>query len=179
MDSSKYPLRSQDSTFATGETDLCDSRGSIINTDGCIVLSVISGCATATINSGRHPLHRGDFILLFYDSSISIDKSSRTFRVKYLSMAYPLLKEVIYKPLSQNFWDAVYASLVLHPSHSQSSLLSAWWQQTEWISDIPDQTYREELIRNHIRNLMIGIDTETRSESIRNNLRHNACCICE
>lgn len=173
MESSKYPLRSQGSTFATGEADLRDSRGSLIDTDGCIVLSVISGCATATINSGRHPLHRGDFILLFYDSSISIDKSSRTFRVKYLSLAYPLLEEVIYKPLSQNFWDAVYASPVLHPSPRQSALLSAWWQQTEWIADIPDQTYREELIRNHIRSLMIGIDTETRSESIRNRSGHS------
>lgn len=116
MESSKYPLRSQDFSFATGETDLRDSRGSLIDTDGCIVLSVLSGCATATINSGRHPLRREDFILLFYDSSISIDKSSRTFRVKYLSIAYPLLEEVIYNPLSQNFWDVVYASPVLHPS---------------------------------------------------------------
>ena len=84
MESSKYPLRSQDSTFATGETDLRDSRGSLINTDGCIILSVLSGCATATINSGRHPLHRGDIILLFYDSSISVDRTSRTFRIKYI-----------------------------------------------------------------------------------------------
>ena len=103
MESSKYPLRSQDSTFATGETDLRDSRGSLINTDGCIILSVLSGCATATINSGRHPLHRGDIILLFYDSSISVDRTSRTFRIKYISLAYPILEEVIYKPLSQNF----------------------------------------------------------------------------
>ena len=87
------------------------------------------------------------------DSSISIDRTSRTFRVKYLSLAYPILEEVIYKPLSRNFWDAVYASPVLHPSPRQSALLSAWWQQTEWIADIPDQTYREELIRNHIRSL--------------------------
>ena len=66
MESSKYHLRSQDSTFATGDTDLRDSRGSLIDTDGCIILSVLSGCATATINSGRHPLHRGDMIQACY-----------------------------------------------------------------------------------------------------------------
>lgn len=83
------------------------------------------------------------------------------------------MEEVIYKPLSQNFWDAVYASPVLHPSSRQSALLFAWWQQTVWIADIPDQTYREEQIRNHIRSLMIDIDTETRSESIRNRGGHS------
>lgn len=82
MESSKYQLRSQESAFATGVTDLRDSRGSLIDTDGCIVLSVLSGYAIAVINSGRHPLRRGDIILLFYDSSISIDKSTGTFPEK-------------------------------------------------------------------------------------------------
>ena len=92
----KYALRKEGSAFAAGETDFRDSCGSLIDTNGCIVLSVVSGFATATINCERHALHKGDFILLFYDSNISVDSISAGFRVRYISVAYPLVEEAIY-----------------------------------------------------------------------------------
>ena len=141
----KYALRKEGSAFAAGETDFRDSCGSLIDTNGCIVLSVVSGFATATINFERHALRKGDFILLFYDSNISV--------------AYPLVEEAIYKPLSLRFWDMLYGNPVLHPDTEQSGLLSGWWSQMEWIDRLKDGSYKDEMLKNNIRNLLMAVDT--------------------
>lgn len=155
----KYALRNEGSAFAAGETDFRDSCGSLIDTNGCIVLSVVSGFATATINFERHALRKGDFILLFYDSNISVDSISAGFRVRYISVAYPLVEEAIYKPLSLRFWDMLYGNPVLHPDTEQSGLLSGWWSQMEWIDRLKDGSYKEEMLKNNIRNLLMAVDT--------------------
>lgn len=155
----KYALRKEGSAFAAGETDFRDSCGSLIDTNGCIVLSVVSGFATATINFERHALRKGDIILLFYDSNISVDSISAGFRVRYISVAYPLVEEAIYKPLSLRFWDMLYGNPVLYPDTEQSGLLSGWWSQMEWIDRLKDGSYKEEMLKNNIRNLLMAVDT--------------------
>ena len=155
----KYALRKEGSAFAAGETDFRDSCGSLIDTNGCIVLSVVSGFATATINFERHALRKGDIILLFYDSNISVDSISAGFRAKYISVAYSLVEEAIYKPLSLRFWDMLYGNPLLHPDTEQSGLLSGWWSQMEWIDRLKDGSYKEEMLKNNIRNLLMAVDT--------------------
>lgn len=155
----KYALRKEGSAFAAGETDFRDSCGSLIDTNGCIVLSVVSGFATATINFERHALRKGDIILLFYDSNISVDSISAGFRAKYISVAYSLVEEAIYKPLSLRFWDMLYGNPLLHPDTEQSGLLSGWWSQMEWIDRLKDGSYKEEMLKNDIRNLLMAVDT--------------------
>ncbi len=154
----KYQLRKDDTVFAIGQTNFIESKGSLIDTNGCIVLSVSSGYAIATINFKKNILRKGDFILLFYDSSFSIDKISASFLVQYFSLSYPLLEEVIYKPLSTQFWEALYSTPVLHPSHDFVHLLSGWWQLMKWAvtNESPNQ---KELITNSVRNLYMVLDT--------------------
>ena len=161
----KYPLCKEGSAFAAGETDFRDSCGSLIDTNGCIVLSVLSGFATATINCERHTLHKGDFILLFYGSNISVDSISAGFRIRYISVAYPLVEEAIYKPLSLQFWDMLYSNPVLHPDTEQSGLLSGWWSQMEWIDRLKDGSYKDEMLKNNIRNLLMAVDTVAYDEN--------------
>ena len=43
----KYQLRKGDTAFAIGQTNFSESKGSLIDTNGCIALSVISGYAIA------------------------------------------------------------------------------------------------------------------------------------
>lgn len=51
----KYQLRKGDTAFAIGQTNFSESKGSLIDTNGCIALSVISGYAIATINFKKYP----------------------------------------------------------------------------------------------------------------------------
>jgi hypothetical protein len=84
----KYQLRKGDTAFAIGQTNFSESKGSLIDTNGCIALSVISGYAIATINFKKNILRKGDFILLFYDSSFSVDKISASSNISHYHIHY-------------------------------------------------------------------------------------------
>lgn len=146
--------------FSAGTTDLKQSHGSLIDTCGCIALLVISGYAVATVNFKKRSLRCGDFVLLFYGSTFSMEQSSASFSVRYASFAYNMIEEVIYKPLSSLFWYVLYDTPVLHTSDRQKSFLDAWWRLLDWLERMEDNTYLEEMLKNSIRNLMIAIDTE-------------------
>ena len=160
MQAIKYSLRQENMQFSVGTTDLRQSHGSLIDTNGCIALLVISGCAVATVNFKRRPLRQGDFVLLFYDSTFSIEQSSALFAVRYASFAYNIIEEAIYKPLSSLFWDVLYDCPVLRTSVKQKNLLDAWWRMLDWMEHLEDSASLEEMLKNTIRNLLIAIDTE-------------------
>ena len=160
MQAIKYSLRQENMPFSVGATDLRQSHGSLIDTNGCIALLVISGCAVATVNFKKRPLRCGDFVLLFYDGTFSIERNSSLFSVRYASFAYNIVEEAIYKPLSCLFWDVLYDNPVLHTSDKQKNLLDAWWQMLDWMKHIENSASLEEMLKNNIRNLLIAIDTE-------------------
>lgn len=103
MSGIKYSLRQESTSFSIGTTNLRSSNGSLIDTNGCVALLVLSGFAVATINFEKRILRKGDFVLLFYDSTFSMLSISAAFSVRYVSFAYHLIEEAIYKPLSINF----------------------------------------------------------------------------
>ena len=148
--------------FSAGTTDLRQSHGGLVDTNGCVALLVTSGCAVATVNFKKFPLHRGDFILLFYDGTFSLERSSALFTVRYASFAYHLMEEAIYKPLSDQFWEVMYETPVFHTSDGQKALLDAWWRQLHWMERMEDKASQEEMLKNSIRNLLIAIDTEVK-----------------
>lgn len=160
MSNVKYSLRQENMRFAVGTTDLRNSRGSLIDTNGCLALFVISGFAIATVNLKKRILRQGDFILLFYDGTFSIDRQSAMFFVRFISLAYSLLEEAIYKPLSYNFWEFIFEYPVFRTTDEQKDLLNGWWCQIKWISRIENETSQEEMLKNSIRNLLVATDTE-------------------
>lgn len=65
MSGIKYSLRQESTSFSIGTTNLRSSNGSLIDTNGCVALLVLSGFAVATINFEKRILRKGDFVLLF------------------------------------------------------------------------------------------------------------------
>ena len=84
MSISKYQLRQKATPFSIGTTDLKKSRGSLMDTSGCIALLVTSGYGIATVNFQKRVLRKKCFILLFEDSSFSIDNLSSTFSANFV-----------------------------------------------------------------------------------------------
>lgn len=160
MQAIKYSLRQDNMSFSIGRTDLKQSHGSLIDTNGCMALLVTPGFATATVNFKKFPLRRGDFILSFYDNTFSTERSSTLFSVRYASFAYPVIEEAICKPLSDLFWEVLYENPVFHTSASQKDLLDAWWRQLDWMEHMEDKAFQEEMLKNSFRNLLITVNTE-------------------
>ncbi len=105
-------------------------------------------------------MREGDFVLLLYDSTFSVEGLSEGFAVRYASFSYALVEEAIYKPLSDLFWQFVYARPVSHPSSRQQQLLDAWWCQLQWIAGINADVCRDESLRNALRTLLVAVDVE-------------------
>ena len=162
MKAIKCSLRQNGRPFSVGTTDLRHIRGRLVDTDGCMALFINSGSAVATVNFKRRPLRRGDFVLLFYDGTFSIERSSALFSVRYASFAYDMVEESIYKPLSDLFWEVLYENPVFRASVEQKELLDAWWRLLGWMERLEDKASLEEMLKNSIRNLLIVIDTEVR-----------------
>lgn len=160
MSISKYQLRQKATPFSIGTTDLKKSRGSLMDTSGCIALLVTSGYGIATVNFQKRVLRKKCFILLFEDSSFSIDNLSSTFSANFVSLSYGFVEEAIYKPLSTSFWDILDEHAVFYTSDRQWELVVTWWKQVEWINNIENRKCQEEMLKNNIRNLLVAVDME-------------------
>ena len=100
---------------------------------------------------------------------------SAAFSVRYVSFAYHLIEEAIYKPLSINFWNTIYSNPVFRPNERDFKLLVEWWYQMEWVNNIKDYDYQEEILKNNIRNLLVATDIEIMDhagDSLRNSRGH-------
>lgn len=160
MTANKYRLRKSDESFSIGLSNLNDSRGCMVDTNGCLVMIVTAGYGVATVNFQKRPLKRGCLILLFYDSTFSIDCISKSFKVEFASFSYELLEEAVYKPLSTDFWNVLFEKPVFETSEEHWNLIRSWMEQLKWIDRISNKSCKDELLKNYIRNLLIAIDTE-------------------
>lgn len=160
MTASSFLLRPDGQPFAIGTTDLGNNCRGPFSTNGCAILLVTSGCGVVSINCRRRALHRGNVVLLFYDSLFSIESLSKTFFARFVVFSYAFIEEVVYKPFSADFWDILDEVPVFHATEKQWQLVNGWWEQMEWMSHVENNNYREEMLKAGIRNLLLAIDTE-------------------
>lgn len=155
----KYSICTDGRTSAVGTTDLRNSRGNLIDTNGCMVLLVYEGYAVATVNFRKRALRRGDVLILFYDDVIVMDELSACFSVRFVSLERRLIEDTIYKRAASDFWDLhYYESPVYHASQEERRLLDGWWRQMEWIDNVDNATCRYELLSGSFDLLMSAVD---------------------
>lgn len=143
-----------------GFTDLKESGGQLIDTNGCTVLLVTAGYAVVEINFRRHALSRGDAVFLFYDDVFTLNRSSAQFSVQFISITYEAVENAFYTLTSVSFWDFLYEKPVLRTNREQWLLLNGWKQQIEWIVGAEESPYRDELLRSSMLNLFMAVHTE-------------------
>ena len=84
----KYSLRNRNKPFSIGKTNFKDSCGSLIDTNGCIVLLVVSGYAIASINFRRYALRKGDFIRFQSDVEHTLENHSKAKAEVYMIVRF-------------------------------------------------------------------------------------------
>ena len=144
----------------TGQTDFKAYGSNRIGISGCMVLIVDSGCAIVSVGFKRRVLRRGMMAVLFYDDTFWIERSSSTFRCRYVALADDNVQEAIYKLSSPNFWDSLSENSLLCPDNAQWELLERWYEQMVWICHNSASEYTNQLIRNNIYNLFMAMDGE-------------------
>lgn len=160
MISSRYPLCPPHENASTGITDLKQSRGSIIDTSGCVLLLVTAGCAVASINFRRFPLRRGCMVLFFYDEVFLIERTSADFSTRYAVLSYEIAERAILDVPSPHFWDILYRHPVYMASAQEWKLLNNWWEQLHWIRTGTESNYRDALLKTHFHTLLLAMDSK-------------------
>lgn len=64
---------------------------------------------------------------------------------------------------------------MFRPNERDFKLLVEWWYQMEWVNNIKDYDYQEEILKNNIRNLLVATDIEIMDhvgDSLRNSRGH-------
>lgn len=98
--------------------------------------------------------------MLFYDDTFWIERSSSTFRCRYVALADDNVQEAIYKLTSPYFWDSLSESPLFLLNDRQQQLLNAWYEQMVWICHNLANEYTNQLLRNNIYNLFMAMDGE-------------------
>ena len=144
----------------TGQTDFKAYESNLVGISGCMVLLVDSGFAIISIGFKRRVLRRGMLAVLFYDDTFWIERSSSTFRCRYVALADDNVQEAIYKLTSPYIWDSLSENPLLRPDNGQWELLESWFEQMVWICHNSANEYTNQLLRNNIYNLFMAMDGE-------------------
>ena len=144
----------------TGQTDFKTYGNNRIGISGCMVLLVDCGCAIVSVGFKRRVLRRGMLAVLFYDDTFWIERSSSTFRCRYVALADDNVQEAIYKLTSPYFWDSLSENPLFLLNDRQQQLLDAWYEQMVWICHNSANEYTNQLLRNNIYNLFMAMDGE-------------------
>ena len=141
-----------------GTSDFKESQGKLIDTNGCILLTVSRGYGIASINFKQHALRKWDTTLLFYDDVFCMDRVSNRFSVRFVALPYELVKESISSLSSHKSWDTLYEHPIYRPSREERKVLKAWLKQMEWIMQESSTEYRDEILRSNFHTLLLAVD---------------------
>lgn len=123
------------------------SIGARMDTTGCIVLLVQSGCAVVSVNSRRWALRRGDVLILFYDDVAVVNERSALFSAQFVALDYRHIEDTVCKMAASDFWYLhYYESPVYRASAEEWRLLDGWWRQMEWFGRREDTAQRDSLL---------------------------------
>lgn len=99
----KYTLCAEGQIYGAGESNLKESLGRPLDSNGCTVFLCTAGRAVVFINFQKCVLKRGDVVFLFSDIVFAADKVSNLFSVLYISLPDEAVEETLYKLTSISF----------------------------------------------------------------------------
>lgn len=157
MDDIKYNYWKIDGHCSTGNADLRDCLGKVVDTNGFTILVCTSGWTLSTINFKKHLIRQGSIVVLPYDMVFIPLKCSANFNLRYVSVSQEMADEVFYSTTLLSFWDLIYEYPCLSCDEEQQDMVMKWFKTTEWIiGRYTDEPHRE-LLRNHFCNLFTSI----------------------
>lgn len=160
MTHARYSLCAPNEFASVGVTDLKKSRGSLIDTNGCVLLIITSGYAVASINFRRYPLWRGCMTLFFYDEVFRMERISASFSARFVSLSYAHMEEAVLDVPSPHFWDTLYKYPVYRTTSQEWRLLNGWWEQMYWIDHETETTYRDALLKIELHAFVLAMESK-------------------
>ncbi|MBD8388871.1 helix-turn-helix domain-containing protein [Dysgonomonas sp. BGC7] len=141
-------------------SDMKDCCGKPFDTAGCSIVLVQQGYGIVKVNSMQFPLKEGSIGILFYNDNVVFENVSNGFKAGIISLPYNLIEDIVYKVTTSRLWNFIDANPFFQANDRQLFLLKNWWQQMSWTINHCTISYRKDMLKNHIHNLFMAIDTE-------------------
>ncbi len=144
--------------YMLGTSDWKDMRGRNIRTDGCILLVCEEGTAVVSVEFKPRVIRKGCIVLIFSDTMFVVNDVSKLFSVRYIEIPSGLFDEVTFT-LSSQFFDIQYENPIYLCNPEQWALLETWEKQLRWIMQCRMQKPAYIMLRNHLQNFFIGLES--------------------
>lgn len=165
MSRAKYKLWKITRYGLSGETDLREGVGKIVDINGCTLLRCDRGYGVVSIDFRKMKVSAGSLVVLTGNLPFIPIEMSRDFHACYISVPEELADEMFYK-VASSFWDLLYRYPVLPTTPEQNRLLKHWFIQTDWVINHFTIEQAKDVVRNNFYNLFVAIDNEMRSMGI-------------
>ena len=165
MHEAKYKLWEITRHGLSGETDLKEGIGKIVDTNGSTLLRCDRGYGIVSIDFRKMKVSAGSLIVLTGGLPFIPIEMSRDFHAYYISVPKELADEMFYK-MASSFWDLLYRYPILPMTPEQNRLLKHWFIQTDWVINRCDTELAKDVVRNNFYNLFVAIDSEMRRMGI-------------
>ena len=152
--------------YEYGLCDWKDQIGRSIRTDGCILLFCVSGRALVSVDFKPCAVRRGDIVMIFPDTMFVVNDVSEGFAAKCIETSSGLFDEVTFN-LSSPFFDWLYEHSIFRASPEQWALLGMWEEQLRWMMRCRSQKAAYLMLRNHLQNFFIALESLVVSEGTR------------
>lgn len=151
--------------YEYGLCDWKDQLGRSIRTDGCILWFCMSGRALVSVEFKPRDVRRGDIVMIFPDTMFVVNDVSEGFAAKRIEISSGLFDEVTFN-LSSPFFDYLYEHSIFRTSPEQWNLLAVWEEQFHWIMRCGSQKATYMMLRNHLQNFFIALESIVVSEGV-------------
>lgn len=153
-----------------GISDWKDLKGQSFRTDGCILLFCEEGMAVVSVEFKLRAIRKKDIVLIFSDTMFVVNDVSKLFKVRYIEVPSGLFDEATFT-LSSSFFDMQYDNPVFSATIKQWNLLEIWEKQFWWIMQCQAQKSAYMMLRNHLQNFFIGLESIVVSEGARGHVQ--------
>lgn len=148
MNRAKYKLWEITRYGLSGETDLREGVGKVVDINGCTLLRCTDGYGVVSIDFRKMKVSAGSLVVLTRDLPFIPIEMSRDFHAYYISVPKELADEMFYK-VASSFWDLLYRYPVLPTTPEQRCLLKHWFIQTDWVINHFTIEQAKDVVRNN------------------------------
>lgn len=107
-------------------------RGRELRVDGCVLMRIIQGEATLSVNASHVNITAGMLLYMAFDMTV-ITVMDAELDVEVLSIDATATGEIFFNITSSAFWGSLYAAPAFNPDPDLDIYLESWLKQAAWI----------------------------------------------
>lgn len=155
-----------------GQTDWKFASGRPVKTAGCVLMLCVGGMASVTVDMRRYSFRRGDLLVLTSDIFMQVQRVSRNFSARYISLSDSMMELAYIKLTDMSLWVCLHFCPVLQLSAEQSGMVSDWMTQQSWIFSNMAQDVAAQMVGSNVYNMFLAIDSKLNDSGIKHSMGH-------